>query len=63
MKKTFYISGILSFVLFMTIDHFVFHEISMPWGPYLVEGLDHLHFIEIFSVVGTELVIGGVIYC
>jgi undecaprenyl-diphosphatase len=59
MKKTFYISGILSFVLFMTIAHFVYHELSMPWDPYLLERLDHLHFIEIFSVVGTELVIGG----
>jgi undecaprenyl-diphosphatase len=59
MKKPFYISGILSFVLFMTIAHFVFHELSMPWDPYLLERLGHLHFIEIFSVVGTELVIGG----
>ncbi|MGR3763445.1 phosphatase PAP2 family protein [Rossellomorea sp. NS-SX7] len=59
MKKTYYILGIISFILFMAIAHFVYHKLSMPWDPYLLEKMNHLHFIKVFSVVGTELVIGG----
>jgi undecaprenyl-diphosphatase len=59
MKKTIYIPGIFSFILFLALAHFVFHELSIPWDPYLAENLTHLQFIKIFSVAGTELVIGG----
>ncbi|MEG9296259.1 phosphatase PAP2 family protein [Mangrovibacillus sp. Mu-81] len=58
MKKLFYISGIISFILFMTLAHFVYHELSIPWDPYLLENLTRLQFVKIFSVVGTEMVIG-----
>jgi undecaprenyl-diphosphatase len=59
MKKTYYIFGIISFILFMTIAHFVYHELSIPWDPFLLESMNHLHFFKIFAVIGTEPVIGG----
>ncbi|MCA1056464.1 phosphatase PAP2 family protein [Rossellomorea aquimaris] len=59
MKKTIYIPGIITFILFMTVAHFVYHELSMPWDPYLLDRLASWHLLKIFSVVGTELVIGG----
>jgi undecaprenyl-diphosphatase len=59
MKKTICISGMISFILFMTLTHFVYHELSIPWDPYLLENLTRLQFIKIFSVVGTEMVIGA----
>jgi undecaprenyl-diphosphatase len=58
-KKRYYIAGIISFILFLTVAHFVYHELPIPWETYLLENLTQLHFISIFSVVGTELVIGG----
>lgn len=59
MKKGFYITGIITFILFMTIAHFVYYDLSIPWDPYLLKNMNHMRFIKIFSVMGTELAIGG----
>ncbi|MGG1632188.1 phosphatase PAP2 family protein [Rossellomorea sp. NRS-1567] len=58
MKKFQYITAIISFVLFMTIAHFVFYEMEILGEDYLLSNMSNLHFIELFSVIGTELVIG-----
>ncbi|MCA1059602.1 phosphatase PAP2 family protein [Rossellomorea aquimaris] len=58
MKKIHYITAIISFVLFMAIAHFVYHEIDIFGEDYLLVNMHSLHFLKWFSVVGTELVIG-----
>lgn len=58
MKKFQYIMAIISFVLFMTIAHFVFYEMEILGDEYLLSSMSNLHLIELFSVIGTELVIG-----
>ncbi|MFI8576524.1 phosphatase PAP2 family protein [Rossellomorea aquimaris] len=58
MKKFQYITAIISFVLFMTIAHFVFYEMEILGDEYLLTHMSNLHLIELFSVIGTELVIG-----
>ncbi|WP_171050843.1 phosphatase PAP2 family protein [Bacillus sp. BHET2] len=58
MKKVQYISAIISFVLFMTIAHYVFHEMEIFGENDLLTKMRGVSFIESFSVIGTELVIG-----
>ena len=58
MKKFHYVTAIISFVLFMTIAHFVYHEMDMLGEDYLLTSMSNLHFMEMFSVIGTQLVIG-----
>ncbi len=53
-----YITAIISFVLFMTIAHFVFYEMEIVGDEYFLSSMSNLHLIELFSVIGTELVIG-----
>ncbi|WP_064092142.1 phosphatase PAP2 family protein [Rossellomorea aquimaris] len=58
MKKPQYISAIISFILFMSIAHFVFYKMNIPFDPYLLEVMGNWEMIKMFSVLGTELVIG-----
>ncbi|KAA0565169.1 phosphatase PAP2 family protein [Bacillus sp. CH30_1T] len=58
MKKFQYITAIISFLLFMTIAHFVFYEMGILGEDYFLSNMSNLHFIELFSVIGTEIVIG-----
>ncbi|WP_226676874.1 phosphatase PAP2 family protein [Rossellomorea aquimaris] len=58
MKKIHYITAIISFVLFMTIAHFVYHEMDIIGEEYLLTNMNKLHFLKLFSVIGTEMVIG-----
>ncbi|WP_052504437.1 phosphatase PAP2 family protein [Rossellomorea aquimaris] len=58
MMKFQYITAIISFVLFMTIAHFVFYEMEIVGDEYFLSSMSNLHLIELFSVIGTELVIG-----
>jgi undecaprenyl-diphosphatase len=58
MKKIHYVTAIISFVLFMAIAHFVYHEMEIFGEDYLLTNMSNLYFMEMFSVIGTELVIG-----
>jgi undecaprenyl-diphosphatase len=58
MNKILYTTAIISFMLFMTIAHFVYHGLEIFGEEYLLKNLNSLHFMEIFSVIGTEIVIG-----
>ena len=58
MNKTLSISAIISFVLFMTIAHFVYHDMEIFGEDYLLTNIGDLNVLEPFSVIGTELVIG-----
>ncbi len=58
MKKSNYIMAIISFLLFMTMAHFVYHEISIPGDTYLLSMASRLDVLSLFSVVGTKAVIG-----
>ncbi|MBN8192551.1 phosphatase PAP2 family protein [Bacillus sp. NTK074B] len=58
MKKIHYITAIISFVLFMTIAHFVYHEMDIIGEEYLLTNMNNLHFLKQFSVIGTEVMIG-----
>lgn len=58
MNKTLSISAIISFVLFMTIAHFVYHDMEIFGEDYLLTNMGDMNVLEPFSVIGTELVIG-----
>ncbi|WP_406687461.1 phosphatase PAP2 family protein [Rossellomorea vietnamensis] len=58
MDKIISISAIISFVLFMTIAHFVYHDMEIVGEDYLLTNMGDLNVLEPFSVIGTELVIG-----
>lgn len=58
MNKTLSISAIISFVLFMTIAHFVYHDMEIFGEDYLLTNMGEMNVLEPFSVIGTELVIG-----
>ncbi len=58
MKKVQYITAIISFVLFMTIAYFVFHEMEIFGEDDLLAKMKELSFIGGFSMIGTQLVIG-----
>jgi undecaprenyl-diphosphatase len=58
MNKVLSISAIISFVLFMTIAHFVYHDMEIVGEDYLLTNMGGLNVLEPFSVIGTELVIG-----
>ncbi|MCC5802964.1 phosphatase PAP2 family protein [Rossellomorea vietnamensis] len=58
MNKTLSISAIISFVLFMTIAHFVYHDMEIFGEDYLLTNMGDRNVLEPFSVIGTELVIG-----
>ncbi|UXH45837.1 phosphatase PAP2 family protein [Rossellomorea vietnamensis] len=58
MNKILSISAIISFVLFMTIAHFVYHDMEIVGEDYLLTNMGDLNVLEPFSVIGTELVIG-----
>ncbi|MEI2663607.1 phosphatase PAP2 family protein [Rossellomorea sp. LJF3] len=58
MNKIFTITAIISFVLFMTIAHFVYHDMEIFGEDYLLTNMGGLNVLESFSVIGTELVIG-----
>ncbi|CAN7473369.1 phosphatase PAP2 family protein [Rossellomorea sp. LjRoot5] len=58
MNKILSITAIISFVLFMTIAHFVYHDLEVFGEDYLLTNMGDLNVLELFSVIGTELVIG-----
>ncbi|BCB02940.1 phosphatase PAP2 family protein [Bacillus sp. KH172YL63] len=58
MKKIHYITAIISFLLFMSIAHFVFYGMEIFGENYLMTNMKDLHFLVPFSVIGTEIVIG-----
>ncbi|PFG07168.1 phosphatase PAP2 family protein [Bacillus sp. es.034] len=58
MNKILSITAIISFVLFMTIAHFVYHDMEIVGEDYLLTNMGGLNALEPFSVIGTELVIG-----
>ncbi|MCR8849619.1 phosphatase PAP2 family protein [Rossellomorea sp. SC111] len=58
MNKILSITAIISFVLFMTIAHFVYHDMEIIGEDYLLTNMGDLNVLELFSVIGTELVIG-----
>ncbi|MGG4167107.1 phosphatase PAP2 family protein [Rossellomorea vietnamensis] len=58
MNKILSITAIISFVLFMTIAHFVYHDMEIFGEDYLLTKMNDLHFLKLFSVIGTEPVIG-----
>ncbi|PFA62565.1 phosphatase PAP2 family protein [Bacillus sp. AFS015802] len=58
MKKILYITAFISFALFMAIAHFVYHGMEIFGEEYLLSNMSSFHFMEMFSVIGTEVVIG-----
>lgn len=58
MNKILSITAIISFVLFMTVAHFVYHDMEIFGEEYLLTNMGDLKVLEPFSVIGTELVIG-----
>jgi undecaprenyl-diphosphatase len=58
MNKILSITAIISFVLFMTIAHFVYHDMEIVGEDYLLTNMGGLNALEPFSVIGTEPVIG-----
>ncbi|KPL61518.1 phosphatase PAP2 family protein [Rossellomorea vietnamensis] len=58
MNKILSITAIISFVLFMTIAHFVYHDMEIFEEDYLLTKMNDLYFLKLFSVIGTEPVIG-----
>ncbi|MCA1061956.1 phosphatase PAP2 family protein [Rossellomorea sp. AcN35-11] len=59
MGKIHYITAVVSFVLFMAIAHFVFYGMEIFGDNELLSFMGTFRFIEVFSIIGTELVIGA----